>query len=221
MARHLRDDRRLYERVCDLPHFPILDICKGTAVLVNSGCSAHLLKALPEVCSGQLVDLSCVVQSHLLTTSADEPSIGKELVELIAIISKLPTTNYPQNSDSSPTAQGVADGFSNDKANDSEDDGEDESDYNSDLDNAFTISPPSISACASLSQYRNGNPVPTHTPQECTLDSQSCPVVSPSALALVGPQQSSWNRQENNNSQPLGQICGSTRGKPQGLNLSR
>ena len=180
-----------------------------------------MLKALPRVCSGQQVDSTYVVQSHLLRTSACEPSIGKELAELIAIISKLPTTNHPQNSDSSPTAPGVADGFSSDVADDSEDDGEDESDYNSDLDNAFTISPPSISACASLSQYRNGNPVPTYTPQECALDSQSCLVVSPSALALVGPQQSSWNRQENNNSLPLGQSCGSTRGKPQGLNLSR
>ena len=107
-----------------------------TTVLVNSGYSAHLLKALPRVCSGQQVDSSCVVQSHLLATSADEPSIGKELVELIAIISKLPTTNHSQNSDSSPTAQGVADGISSDVADDSDDDGEDESDYNSDLDNA-------------------------------------------------------------------------------------
>ena len=192
-----------------------------TTILVHSGCSEHLLKALPRVCSGQQVDSSCVIQSHLLTTSADEPSIGKELVELIDIISKFPTTNHPQNSDSSPTAKGVADGFSIDESDDSEDDGEDESDYNSDLDNAFTISPPSISVYASLSQYCNGTPVPTHTPQECTLDSQSCPVVSPSALALVGPQQSSWNRHENDNSLSLGQSCGSTRGKPRGLNLSR
>jgi hypothetical protein len=88
----------------------------------------------------------------------------KELSELITTISKFPTTNYLQNSDSSPTAPGVADGVSSDVADDSEDDGEDESDYNSDLDIAFTISPLSISVYASLSQYRNGIPVPTHTP---------------------------------------------------------
>ena len=138
---------------------------------MNRLVDRNKLQALPRVCSGQQVDSSCVIQSHLLTTSADEPSIGKELVELIDIISKFPTTNHPQNSDSSPTAKGVADGFSSDKADDSDDDGEDESDYNSDLDNAFTISPPSISTCTSLSQYRSGNPVPPHTPQECTIDS--------------------------------------------------
>jgi hypothetical protein len=190
-----------------------------TTVLVNSGCSEHLLKALSRVCSGQQVESSCIVQSQLLTTSADEPSIGKELAGIIAIIAKLPTINHTQDSDSAPRAPGVADRIPNDVANDSEVDGEDKSDDNSDLDDAFTISPAFISACASLSHYRSGNPVPTYTPQECALHSQSCSVVSPSALALVDP--SSRNRHENDNSISLVQSRSSTRGKPQGLNLSR
>ncbi|CAG8976237.1 hypothetical protein HYALB_00012004 [Hymenoscyphus albidus] len=49
----------------------------ATKVLVDSGCSAHLLKVLSKVCAGQ-VDPSCVdgIETHLLATSTDQPSIN-------------------------------------------------------------------------------------------------------------------------------------------------
>lgn len=194
----------------------------ATNVLVDSGCSAHLLKVLSKVCAGQ-VDPSCVdsIETHLLATSTDQPSInGNELFGLTDISSKTSATNYL----SSPFTKGTAATVPSDATQvdlDNEDEDESDEDDNSDLDNLFAVSPLFVSACASLSQYRSRNPAPTQATEERTLNSQTCPVVSPDALALVVTQQSSWNRKENDNGLPLGEHLNGIRGELQGFDSGR
>jgi hypothetical protein len=74
-----------------------------THVLVNHGCSAHLLKELSKVCTSGQVDQACGdgIRKHLSETSADASLIaGVDLFELTrssAIISKSFSTNRQQN----------------------------------------------------------------------------------------------------------------------------